>query len=554
MFCRCGEYPSAFHGLRQHAIGLLISFLIGALLAVIICPYLIFNPTDINYLRLDEGQNFYGWAFFRQDSWHWPLTVTTRLMYPVGTSIVFTDSYPILSIALKCLSSVLPSTFIFNGIVLVINFSLIFYAGNLLLRRLTNDAVFSFFGSFFFVFATPFLFRFSASHAALSSHWVLILGFIPLLASDGNYLRDLRWLWGLLLISFGIHAYLASMLMILLLAYVAQLLLFRPVAARQVAKVSLAGVLGTIFGMYFFGYFYNFSTGQSTGFGFFCANLATFFNPILNSSAFFPAMEQPAGQVGGYAYLGLGIFLMGGVAFHYLFMQRPWRRDLAPLYLAVIGCFFLSLSNNIYWGKSLLLHFDIGNIGLLNVFRSSNRYIWVAYYAILIFCLLAFFRSVKPIKFRNYFLICLLVIQLIDIFPLINRLHEAFIPKPLGYEYGLDKDFWFSLGSKYKHMQIDLNYVGQFNNDEYGNAHVYKLANIAVKNGLTLNVFYLARTSKANEDRYLDDYRNFLRGILAPNTVYIMSEKTMLQTVPGVSKHCRIVDNYYVCGTAEGDR
>ena len=89
-------------------------------------------------------------------------------------------------------------------------------------------------------------------------------------------------------------------------------------------------------------------------------------------------------------------------------------------------------------------------------------------------------------------------------------------------------------------MQIDINFVGQFNNDLYGNAHIYKLANIAVKNNLTLNVFYLARTSVTNEEHYLDDYRGFLQGKIQPDTVYIMSEKTIQQTVLQVRPNLKL--------------
>ena len=86
---------------------LLVSFIIGTTLAFLICPYLMLNPTDVNYLRLDEGQNFFGWAFYRADDWHWPITVTYDLMYPLGVSITYTDSYPFLAIILNIFRSLI---------------------------------------------------------------------------------------------------------------------------------------------------------------------------------------------------------------------------------------------------------------------------------------------------------------------------------------------------------------------------------------------------------------------------------------------------------------
>ena len=163
--------------------------------------------------------------------------------------------------------------------------------------------------------------------------------------------------------------------------------------------------------------------------------------------------------------------------------------------------------------------------------------------------MVALYNIIGQKKRRNFLLVLFLFVQLLDTYPLIIRLHDAFLPKKMGYEYALDRKFWFSLGEKYKHMQIDINFVGQFNNDLYGNAHIYKLANIAVKNNLTLNVFYLARTSVTNEEHYLDDYRGFLQGKIQPDTVYIMSEKTMQQTVgEAKNEYCKAIDGYYVCG------
>ena len=38
--------------IRKQLVMLLFSFIVGSVLSVIICPYLIFNPTDINYFAM----------------------------------------------------------------------------------------------------------------------------------------------------------------------------------------------------------------------------------------------------------------------------------------------------------------------------------------------------------------------------------------------------------------------------------------------------------------------------------------------------------------------
>ena len=523
------------------------SLLIGTALAFLICPYLMLHPTDINYLRLDEGQHFFGWAFYRADGWHWPITVTYDLMYPLGVSIVFTDSFPLLTVLLKSVSHFLPANFVFHGIVLVLNLSLMFFSANLLLRKLTADRTYSFFASFFFVLATPFIFRFSASHAALASHWLIVLSLVPLVTPSAQPEKTLKLFWVLFLLSFGIHAYLSSMVMIFLLTYVCQLLCQKVIPILRIVKLSFFGVVTMLLTMYVLGYFFNYGTGQSTGFGYYCANLQAFFNPVLNTSLFFPSIEQPDGQLGGYAYLGLGVFLMVPVAIIYLFRFKPWKNELIPLYIALLLCWLFSLSNNIYWGKLLIFHYDV-DFSLFHIFRASNRYLWLPFYAILLFLIIGLFKCISRPRARLIVLLCLLVLQVADIFPLIIKLRTAFLPKPYAYGHELDKSFWLKLGEKYRHMYIDLRYIDQFNTDYYGNAHMYKLAFFAVQNHMTLNNFYLARTTAANEQYNQKTYIEFLEGKMAPDTLYVMDDKTMAHLHADMkASSCRKEGVYNVC-------
>lgn len=64
----------------------------------------------------DAATNVAGWLFFRQDTWHFPMLKTDWLSYPEGTSVVFTDSIPLLVLPLKLIAGVLPANFHYFGL------------------------------------------------------------------------------------------------------------------------------------------------------------------------------------------------------------------------------------------------------------------------------------------------------------------------------------------------------------------------------------------------------------------------------------------------------
>ena len=60
------------------------------------------NPTHIALIMSGDWlQHWLGWLFFRHDPWTFPLGTISSLPYPVGTTIGFTDSNPLVSLLLK---------------------------------------------------------------------------------------------------------------------------------------------------------------------------------------------------------------------------------------------------------------------------------------------------------------------------------------------------------------------------------------------------------------------------------------------------------------------
>ena len=99
--------------------GRIAGALIGAMFFVWIADTRALDPREIEWLmRFDWPVHFFGWHFFRNEPWHWPPGLVSGYNAPVGTSIGFTDSIPLVALtrtaSIGCLpparwSPVLPS-------------------------------------------------------------------------------------------------------------------------------------------------------------------------------------------------------------------------------------------------------------------------------------------------------------------------------------------------------------------------------------------------------------------------------------------------------------
>src|SRR5580700_582392 len=158
---------------------LIFSLLVGILYTVVVMGPRVLNPRDIGWLTHDPVAHYVGWELFRHDpQWHWPLTFTTWLGYPVGESTALQDFNPVMALALKPFSSLLPEPFQYFGIEIVISCTLQFFFAWRLLRALVGaKTVGIVLASAFFLIAPPLTYRLHG-HYSLTNHWVLIAAFL----------------------------------------------------------------------------------------------------------------------------------------------------------------------------------------------------------------------------------------------------------------------------------------------------------------------------------------------------------------------------------------
>ena len=74
------------------------------------------NSTNLTWLKGDPAQYYIGWALFAQTpGWHWPLTFTDRIGYPIGDAIANVDPNPLAVLLLRPFAFLLPAKFQYFG-------------------------------------------------------------------------------------------------------------------------------------------------------------------------------------------------------------------------------------------------------------------------------------------------------------------------------------------------------------------------------------------------------------------------------------------------------
>jgi len=314
------------------------------------------DPSHIQWmLQGDPSVHFFGFNFFLYEPWHWPLGKITDFNWPAGTSLVFSDSIPLVSLPLKLFFR--GTSFQFHGLWILFCFLLQGGLGYLLALRLKLDPFSSSMVSILLTLFPPFLFRnFEVTrHYSCLAHF-LVLGALYLASMPELSPRPIRKYWVLLLgASLGIHFYFFYLnALIFVFAERKQLL-----TKAGLRFLVISGIC-SVFVMYLFGYFV-IPVGHSFegGFGYYSMNLLSWFDSRGFSLLHLKLPSISDEQREGFQYLGLGIFLLLA-----LLLTDPKKRTLAkqqantalrnPLALLLAFVFFLALSSQLSIGSIAL--------------------------------------------------------------------------------------------------------------------------------------------------------------------------------------------------------
>ena len=360
-----------------------LSILAGCLVSLIFI-LIIFTPQNVDPLFTgwvkngggDNLQHYLGWRFFRNDGWNRFFLFMRNLNYPVGTSVIVTDSNPLFCLLLKPLNKVLPAEFQFNGIWIVLSYLLIAFFSGMNSWQLTHKVSFTLAGTIISIL-NPVVMQRALIHDTLTAHWLILVAVLLAL----NFKK--RWNpvgWFVLTVSaLLIHIYFIPMIAFVLALQMIRMLVKKQPVIKMIVLTAVFSI-ALIFGYFLFGFSH--ILPQTGSYGELSMNLNAFINPDSIPSILGTRPTNPL-QYEGFNYWGIGLILivlaaclLDGENFikHSVFY-------LVPAMLLIV----MAVSNEAYFDKTLIWRFDIPEWmnSFLSIFRSSGRLVWPLYYLVL---------------------------------------------------------------------------------------------------------------------------------------------------------------------------
>ena len=364
--------------------------LLGALVFLILYGVRVLDPTCVDWIlnnpSPDPAQHYLGWVFYRRSGWHLPyLGANYSSIYPYRTSILYTDSIPLLAVLGKLLGGVLPARFQYLGLWGLFCYAMQGGLAQALIARVGGVRPGDTAKNWASVLGAGVLVLFPAlnirmfAHTALAANWLVLLALWLWLCAEQSENRPTAaklclW-WGILgLLCAGIHLYYLPMVgMVLVAACVQRALEKRGPAAVVLPVASFCGaalaelfVLGA-FAANFAGY----SNGYLSG-----ADLANLFVPGLGAS-----WEQEI-------YAGLGTTIAVVLALAGLLVQHKqagafFRRHknvvIAALVLLVLDA-IAAMGNTVTFAGRTLFTVPIPQalMDFWAMFSSCARLAWLA--------------------------------------------------------------------------------------------------------------------------------------------------------------------------------
>lgn len=500
---------------RRHLHVWLLSLLVGV---TAFCFWLRYartlDPTDLGWMwHEDPFTHAMGWEQFRNAPLlQYPITKNELYGLEWSSTIVFTDSIPIVALLLRPLSALLPVPFQYLGWWALLCMVMQAYWGArlVLLRseRLRDAAL----GAVLFVTA-PVLLERLGLQTGVGSHWLILWALWLYLGA-----RDLAarpWA-ALLLLSVAVHAYLFVMVGAIWAAHLVSCLargwLDRPALLR--AAGTLAAILAW---MHVLGYFVV-GGGAAGGAWRSSFDLAGFIAPAAGARLrlMHDVIDDPWD---GSAYLGGGVLLLLVASALAFTARRAWRTAAPaarspwwPLVIVIVGLGLFAVTSVVTIANKRLVTVPLPGAlnGLYDTFRGANRMIWPAYYLIITAALWLTLRA-WPARLRAVVLGVAAVAQLVDLEGVAALKRQEIRGSGLWRE--LAHPIWTTIAQRYHDIAA---VPGRYRAPDWPT-----LAWYAARHRLGCNVTYVSRT---NREVRLAGARAHLHAILSgsyePGTVY----------------------------------
>lgn len=506
-----------------------VAIALGVAAVLYAVPLRMLNPFDAMWMnRNDTLAHWLGWEQFRHSPlFQLPLGHSEFYGLEKSTSVVFSDSIPLLALLLHPIEGLLPTPFQYLGLWTLSCFVLQAYFGYRLCSLLMRPPA-AIAATIFFVMSSPMLNRIHV-HTSLLSHWLLLAGLYFYFTFD-----DWRWRrWtALIAVASLVHGYLFAMTAMLWLAHLGKLAAMgklrggpRVVAAAAARGALVVLTVGAV--MYLAGYF----GVQSINFHVYGSARYDLLNPICSYDIWSrSAMPVRCGHRpldhDGQGFLGLGMLALvavGALAAAATLIRRR-RLDLGarvPRWPLAIACFLLvafAATNHIVIGGSEAFSYPLPRsvLNLAETFRGSGRMSWLFFY-VLMLAILALVARAVPARLQVFLLLPLALYQGYDFRVGIATINAELPEAPR--LRAMTSPAWDQL-SAYDRLVSVPSFMGQ--------PGWADLIWQAAQRGLGANIGYFNRSDAQRElEAGTTWIRSLTVGPLDPRTVYLLPDEEL---------------------------
>ncbi len=487
----------------------------------------ILNPLFVRWLYWgDPSSSYLGWQFFRKTSLlQFPLGASPKYGVGFASSILYSESIPLIAIPLKYVSFLLPHNFqyfgfwIFSAIILQS-----WFAWKLISKFITQLPI-ALFGVILFTNAPILLYRLvhdGSGHLGFVGQFVILCA-INLSLETGNNRR--KWLI-LLTVTTLISLFFIPMVFFIYILSIPKSSLPKDV---KTSKRYLAGVLDLAKGLFVIaGTLWSCgglmrSDLSDSGFGKYRTTLSSLFDPQVNGAFAFsrliPNLGNIPGTEEGFAFLGIPVFILSITGLLQLYKRRHplIGREHFLLILGTAVMALYSLSNRVAILQRELFTYSIPAQmkNLTETFRSSGRFVWPFVYILILFGLIAL--SILWTHSRNVGIMLLLItfsMQIFDNFDVYSHTQYRF--SEIQFDPQLTSPKWDQIAQQYDHLVA----IPPLNNDPGW----FELALLADKWGLSTNTTYLGRLNRKDFESEKTKIQNNLESLqFDQKTMYVIT-------------------------------
>jgi|TARA_Y100000310_G_scaffold331040_1_gene403894 hypothetical protein len=514
---------------------LFISFI--CIVAVLGIKNISFQSTAWLYGNNDASFMQLGWYFFQNDIWRFPLGSNPNYGEEIASSIVYTDSIPILAFLFKSIRSLIPGNFQYFSFWYFLCFFFQLFFSFKILKKFTNSDLYSLVGSIFFLIAPIFIFKINWHGSAAMGGLLLCTLYLGLTKE----INESKLSWIVLIIVASLIEY-SSMLMIIVVYSFLRIInfTFDKKSFFELTKDFFLISSLLLFTLYITGYF-EIRMGDTLGIGFgvYKLNLLSPFDSFQSFnniawSRFLPDIKLTREEeLESFNYFGLGQILMLLLSFLF-FLNNNYKKNLLSIRnnkkikaFILISVFMTlwALSNKVSFGSYTLIEIPLNKyiFAALSLAKNTGRMFWIVNYFLLILSIIIIYNCFEK-KVSLSIISLFLIIQATDVSVGIKSRINFFTPVKVGSE--LKDPIWENLFEKYK--VVKTTYPISWPSSFIKLSYAMEKYNIE-KTNLVIQARINRKT--AAEARY-NIYDSFIKKNLSSNAVYIIDN-------PGHLRHLK---------------